>query len=60
MSMTISRRSAMKLGGGALAATALKPWPAFAVDLPRFSGEALGQIAARLSNCTGLMKSSAE
>ena len=30
------------------------------LDLPRFSGEALGQVAARLSNWTGLMKSSAE
>ncbi len=30
MSMTISRRAAMKLSGGALAAVALSPWPAFA------------------------------
>jgi hypothetical protein len=30
------------------------------LDLPRFSGEALVQIAVRLSNWTGLTKSSAE
>ena len=30
------------------------------VDLSRFSGEASGQMSARLSNWTGLTKSSAE
>ena len=31
-----------------------------AVDLPRFCGEALGEVAAIFSNCAGLVKSSAE
>ena len=30
------------------------------LDLPRFCGEALGQVASIFSNCTGLVKSSAE
>ena len=31
-----------------------------ALDLSRFSGEALGQVVATFSNCAGLVKSSAE
>jgi transposase-like protein len=38
----------------------LAPGAVAKVDLPRFCGEALGQVAAILSNCAGLVKSRAE